>query len=197
MLGILIEGERETQFAESSNKSTIDPSDIYGLALVQQISTEICNSILSKLVVPVAMIYGTEPEAAAGHLHQHNRTSRPSSGGFPIFGSKASSPRRAHAKSVAADPHWTLRCIDNGAIDVLTSPLQHDRLRSLTVHAYRAHKEASRERAKFLEQMKLRKRSWLGNNNDKPYAYLREAMYVPIESFAMFHRIEYQPFFIC
>ena len=181
VLGIPADGEIDAQPDEHPNKSSTNPSDIYGLTLVQHISTEVCNSSLSKLVVPVAMIYNTEPESTASHAHHNNRISRPSSGGFPVFGSKSSSLRRAHGKIPSADPNRMLRYVDIGAVDVLTSPLQEDRLRGLTVHAYRAHKEASRERAKFLEQRRLRKRSWLGNSNDKPYAYLREAMYVPFE----------------
>jgi len=67
-------------------------------------------------------------------------------------------------------------CVDKGAVDVLTSPLQEDRLRGLTVHAYRAHKEMLKDRAKFLAQKKARKQSWLGSTDNKKYGYLREAM---------------------
>jgi 3',5'-cyclic-nucleotide phosphodiesterase len=182
LLGTPANGEIEAQPDEPPNPTSLGSSDSYGLSLVQHISTGINNSNLSKLVVPVAMMYSTESESIASHAHHKNHASRPSSGGFPVLGSKSSSPKRTHSKRPFADPQRALRCVDIGAIDVLTSPLQVDRLRGLIVHAYRACKEAARERARFLEQRKLRKRSWLGNRNDKPYAYLREAMYVPRES---------------
>lgn len=74
------------------------------------------------------------------------------------------------------DPHRTQECVDTGAIDVLTSPLEEDRLRGLSVHGYRAHKEMLKDRAKFLAQKKARKQSWLGSTDNKKYGYLREAM---------------------
>ncbi len=172
MLGTPPEGEVEVRPSEVlSQRSTGN----YGLALVQQISTRIYESSLSKLVVPLAMIYDTEPQPATGHPVHNNRTPPTSSGGPPGFGTKSSSPLRIIGKKDAARTQWTKKCLDNGAMDVLVSPLQDDRLRNTTVLAYRAHKEASMELAKFHEQ-RLRKRSWLGANSDKKYAYLREAM---------------------
>ena len=172
ILGTPAEGEVEARPSEiPSQKSTGN----YGLALVQQISTKISESSLSKLVVPLAMIYDTEPEPATGHPVHNNRTSPASSGGLPGFGTKSSSPSRMIGKKDTARTQWTKKCIDSGAMDVLISPLQDDRLRNTTVLAYRAHKEASMELAKFYEQ-RSRKRSWLGANSDKKYAYLREAM---------------------
>ncbi len=175
ILGTPTEGEVE---ARPSEIPTQNPTGNYGLALVQQISTRICESSLSKLVVPLAMIYDTEPEPATGHPVHNNRTSPTSSGGSPGFGTKSSNSLRMIGKRDSARTKWTKwtkKCLDNGAMDVLTSPLQDDRLRNTTVLAYRAHKEASMGLAKFYEQ-RLRKHSWLGDNSDKKYAYLREAM---------------------
>ena len=177
MLGTPTDEGVEGRLGEiSKDSSSSDLADCYGLALLQHISAEISTSSLSKLVVPVAMVYNDASDNAQSHAFTSNRPSRPSSGGFPVFGSTSSSPRRAASRSTPLEHQQMLRCIDTGAIDVLTSPLQEDRLRGLTVHAYRAHKEALNERAKFLAQKRVRKRSWLGNNDDKPYAYLREAM---------------------
>ena len=172
MLGTPAEDAIEARpFETPSQNSTGN----YGLALVQQISTRIYESTLSKLVVPLAMIYGTEPELATDHQVYNNHTSSTSSGGFPRFGTKSSSAVRMINGRDSAWTQWAKKCLDNGAVDVLISPLQDDRLRNTTVLAYRAHKEASRELAKFHEQ-RSRKRSWLGANSDKKYAYLREAM---------------------
>ena len=156
--------------------SSLDFADCYGLPLLQHISAEISTSSLSKLVVPVAMIYDRGSKHPTSHIVTSNRPSRPSSGGFPISGPTSSSPRRAAGTLALSEYQQMLRCVDTGAIDVLTSPLQEERLRGLTVHAYRAQKEALSERTKFLAQKRVRKRSWLGNNDNKPYAYLREAM---------------------
>ena len=161
--------------ARRSEIPSQDSTGNYGLALVQQISTRIYESGLSKLVVPLAMIYGTEPEPATNYQVHSNHTSSTSSGGFPKFGTKNTSTVRMISGRDSAWTQWAKKCLDNGAVDVLMSPLQDDRLRNTTVLAYRAHKEASRELAKFHEQ-RSRKRSWLGANSDKKYAYLREAM---------------------
>lgn len=178
MLGTPANDAVEGRLGEISKESpSSDLADCHGLALLHHISAEISTSSLSKLVVPVAMIYNKGSEHPTSHTFTSSRRpSRPSSGGFPVFGSTSSSPRRATGKPAFSEHQQMLRCVDTGAIDVITSPLQEDRLRGLTVHAYRAHKEALNERAKFLAQKRVRKRSWLGNNDNKPYAYLREAM---------------------
>lgn len=160
----------------SKGSSSLGFTDCYGLPLLQHISAEISTSSLSKLVVPVAMIYDKGSEHPTSHIFTSNRSSRPSSGGFPVFRPTSSNAKRAAGTSALSEHQQMLRCVDTGAVDVLMSPLQEERLRDLTVHAYRAHKEALNERTKFLAQKKVRKRSWLGNNDNKPYAYLREAM---------------------
>ena len=151
--------------------SSIDTSGAYGLTLLQYISNEICVSGLSKLVVPVMMIHdGASRSISLGCLP------RASSGGFPISECRQSSPPKETSELSKADPKRIQKCVDIGAMDVLISPLQVDRLHSLSIPAYRAHKEALKERAKFLTQKRARKRSWLGNTDNKPHAYLREAM---------------------
>jgi len=163
---------------EGSNSvsSAYDPSKSYGLTLLQHISSEVSNSSLSKLVVPVAMIYRAESDTIYSIPHSRGSSSQPSSGAFPTISVKSSRPTWNAGRTAQADPQHTLRCVNIGAVDVLTSPLQEDRLHTLSVPAYRAQKEALKERAKFLTQKRLRKRSWLGNTDNKPYAYLREAM---------------------
>ena len=177
MLGTPADDVEEGRSGEISKQaSSSDLAGCYGLALLRHISAEISTSSLSKLVVPVAMIYNKGSEHPTSRISTSNRPSRPSSGGFPVFGPTSSSPKKAAGKSALSENQRMLKCVDTGAIDALTSPLQEERLRGLTVHAYRAHKEALNERAKFLAQKRVRKRSWLGNNDNKPYAYLREAM---------------------
>ena len=177
LLGTPADDGRQGHLEEvSKGFSSSDPAECYGLPLLQHISAEISTSSLSKLVVPVAMIYEKGFEHPTNYAFTSMRPSRPSSGGFPMFGPTSFSGRRASGMSTLSEHQQMLRCVDTGALDVLISPLQEDRLHGLTVHAYRAHKEALNERAKFLAQKRVRKRSWLGNNDNKPYAYLREAM---------------------
>ncbi|KAL8951153.1 MAG: hypothetical protein Q9222_002841 [Ikaeria aurantiellina] len=71
-----------------------------------------------------------------------------------------------------------LRCLDNGATDVFPSPLAAEHIRSMASHLYRLKKTWSKQRASFQEAKKSRKRSWVGIDDRKPYAYLREEMYV-------------------
>ena len=153
-----------------------EPPSPHGLSLLQQISSELSSSALSKLIVPVAMLYITETEAVSSDSQWSNRPSRPFSSGFPIHNAKSVSPQRKPGGNFVIDSKHALRCVEIGAADVLTSPLHEDRLRGLSVPAYRAHLEALKERTRFLEQKRIRKRSWLGNTDNKPHAYLREAM---------------------
>lgn len=92
---------------------------------------------------------------------------------FTTFGSRS----RSTAGLVAPlDQARTIRYLNTGATDVLTSPLLPERLQSLAIHAYKAHKDASKEQRALLEMKRGRKRSWVGVDDQKPYAYLREAM---------------------
>jgi 3',5'-cyclic-nucleotide phosphodiesterase len=75
-----------------------------------------------------------------------------------------------------SDQRRTIKYLDIGAVDVLPSPVLQERLPSLAVHAYRAHKDASKEHRAMMDMKRGRKRSWVGVDDQKPYAYLREAM---------------------
>ncbi|TAQ88539.1 hypothetical protein B7494_g3123 [Chlorociboria aeruginascens] len=144
-------------------------SELYGLKLLQWIASEIQYQSLSRLVVPVAVV--TMPEQT---FPPRGRTS--SKPEVPQLNDpfQPSSTKKSSARPL--DQARTIRCLDVGAVDVLTSPLLRERLPSLAIHAYRAHKEASKEKNSLLEMKKGRKRSWVGLDDQKPYAYLREAM---------------------
>ncbi|KAI4103554.1 MAG: hypothetical protein L6R37_003771 [Teloschistes peruensis] len=115
--------------------------------LLRALSAHITRSKLSSLIVPVAFV---------------------------------PSPRDIYADSRPPDrkqpvvPDEMLKCIDSGAVDVLFSPLAMDCVRSLISHAYRSRKNQSKKRASSQEAKKARKRSWVGIDDRKPYAYLRE-----------------------
>ncbi|KAI4653725.1 hypothetical protein J4E93_001492 [Alternaria ventricosa] len=135
---------------------TSEPDDIYAMHLLTHISSEISSRNFSKLVVPVVMLsgLGTEEPSSAGPL--------PSPGLQVSFS--------------LGDTVRLTRYLDAGAVDVLTSPMSRDRMLGLAVHAYRLQKEFSREEASFLTTKRNRKLSWVGVDDTKPYAYLREAM---------------------
>ncbi|KAI9050241.1 hypothetical protein LZ554_006378 [Drepanopeziza brunnea f. sp. 'monogermtubi'] len=151
-----------------------DPIDreAYGLDLLQWIASEIQYQSLSRLVVPVAVV--SIPEQNASVTSRGRTDSRSESEGQLSYTSFPAKERGGLGTPL--DQTKTIRYMDLGAVDVLTSPLLKDRLSSLAIHAYRAHKDALKEHRALLEMKRGRKRSWVGVDDQKPYAYLREAM---------------------
>lgn len=62
-----------------------------------------------------------------------------------------------------------------GAVDVLQSPLSAERAQSLPAHAYKTSQEAAKGET-TTSAPGSRKTSWVGVNESKPFAYLRESM---------------------
>lgn len=192
ILETLVENESENEKTRDSNIQTLSipkhrgraaapgqSKGHYGLSLLVQISDAISQTNLSKLIVPIAMLpnRGTEPIDAFGTSGSHPH--RFSSGGpNRASGNIGTSGTINQEINATIKPHELLQCLDAGAVDVLTSPLQHSRVKSLPVLAYRAYKDMCQERTTFLATKSLRKRSWVGFEERKPYAYLREDMYV-------------------
>ena len=150
-----------------------EANDFYSLTLLQQIRIEISSSKFSKLVVPIAMISTLEHGSGGGHPQHLSFGVAHRASGSVSFSQKESSDTKA-----SVNPRQLLRYLDAGAVDVVASPLVQDRVYNLTAHAYRAYKEACKDRAESLAMNRLRKRSWVGFEDKKPYAYLREDMYV-------------------
>ncbi|KAJ5712852.1 uncharacterized protein N7483_010033 [Penicillium malachiteum] len=109
------------------------------------------------LVIPVAILRSSGPDPLESPAES---TSDPQS---------IRSPVTIEHKQIA-------RCLDAGAVDVLTTPLDRSRIQGLVVHAYRTRRTAQKEMSRFLARKKLRKMSWVGVHDEEPYAYLREAM---------------------
>ncbi|CAG8972282.1 hypothetical protein HYALB_00001680 [Hymenoscyphus albidus] len=158
--------------SEPRYEAHVDADDEeYGLGLLQWIASEIQYQSLSKLIVPVALV--TVPD----HEEERGRTgSRDSRSGEHLSLDPFASVPKKRKPTATLDQGRTMKYLDAGAVDVLTSPLLPDRLPSLAIHAYRAHKDASKEHRALLELKRGRKRSWVGVDDQKPYAYLREAM---------------------
>ncbi|KAF2816458.1 HD-domain/PDEase-like protein [Mytilinidion resinicola] len=128
--------------------------DLYGMHLLVHISSEIQSRNVSKLVIPVVVLSGLDRDWASTNLPSPS----------------------VHGSQVLTDTVRLVRYLDAGAVDVLSSPLSKDHVQGLAVHAYRVHKEVSKEESGFLISRKNRKLSWVGVDDEKPYAYLREAM---------------------
>ncbi|KAI9646141.1 3',5'-cyclic-nucleotide phosphodiesterase [Ciborinia camelliae] len=149
----------------------VDPVEAYGVKLLQWIASEIQQHSLSKLIVPVAVVSASE-QSLSSKIRTSSR-SEPA----PLTGYESGTRnRKSSGIYIPLDQRRTMRFLDIGAVDVLTSPLLLERLPSLAVHAYRAHKDASKDHRALMEMKRGRKRSWVGVEDQKPYAYLREAM---------------------
>lgn len=146
---------RSRHLTNDSVDGGLDGSDIYGMNLLTHISAEIQTKTMSKLVIPVVVLSGFEREWASSNLPSPS----------------------VHGSQVLSDTVRLTRYLDAGAVDVLTSPLSKDHVQGLAVHAYRIYKEAgAASEATFMAQKRNRKLSWVGVDDNKPYAYLREAM---------------------
>ncbi|KAK5990276.1 3',5'-cyclic-nucleotide phosphodiesterase 2-like protein [Cladobotryum mycophilum] len=130
--------------------------NLYGLPLLQRLITEAHLRSISKLVVPIPVISYSETREQM------------TDGTFEPFAVSAS--------VVASNRRLMRRCLDLGAVDVLISPLSSKCVTTLEICAYKAHRDAARDQQALLEMTKGRKRSWVGVNEQKPFAYLREAM---------------------
>jgi hypothetical protein len=145
---------RSRHLTNDSVNGGIDGGDIYGMNLLTHISAEIQTKSMTKLIIPVVVLSGFEREWASSNLPSPS----------------------VHGSQVLSDTVRLTRYLDAGAVDVLTSPLSKDHVQGLAVHAYRIYKEVGASEAAFMAQKRNRKLSWVGVDDTKPYAYLREAM---------------------
>ncbi|PHH88697.1 hypothetical protein CDD83_7194 [Cordyceps sp. RAO-2017] len=135
---------------------------LYGLTLLQKLVTEAHLRNVSKLVIPVPVI--SLPGSALAIINDHMTD-----------GAIESHPDYALASLDAYRP-LIRKCLDIGAVDVLISPLSAKCIATLEICAYKARRDAARDQQALMEITKGRKRSWVGVNEQKPFAYLREAM---------------------
>ncbi|KAG8526913.1 uncharacterized protein KY384_008342 [Bacidia gigantensis] len=170
--GISFEAVSEVRGNDAGEASIHPSTDPEGLCLLNRVAKEISSSKLPRTVLPVAVVHGTRQKIQRRQPFAKTVHNRPSSGGS-LSATPHSSTNMSNDLTSAIH---TLKCVDAGAIDVLDSPLQEERLHSLIVRAYRCHKDARDAQAGLLQRKRERKLSWLGNTENKPYAYLREKM---------------------
>lgn len=158
---------RQLTFSSEADES-------YGLQLLSRITSDLQVDEGIKLVIPVALV----------------RVKRKSSNATPITSARNSYSGKDTSmlsvfddKPSPIDPKMMLQCLDAGALDVVPSPLNNEKIMGLTVHAYRIYKTAKKDQtaflasaSKFIGAAGRRKQSWVGVEEEKPYAYLREAM---------------------
>ena len=142
--------------SSSGNRSPVSsgkpPTPTRRSSLLRAIASRSTVAEPSTLIIPVAFIQSLEDLV-------HPDPKEPSVNDQPLL------------------PPELLRCFDDGAADVIFGPLSFDRIRSIASQVYRFRKDRSRKRASSQEARKSRKRSWVGFDDRKPYAYLREEMY--------------------
>lgn len=155
---------REITFSSESDES-------YGLQLLSRIASDLQVDEGVQLIIPVAIV---KPRRKDSYDHTMELV-RPGSIARAPYGSEAE-PVRLEEQPDIIDPALMLQCLEAGALDVVKSPLDKAGIMGLTVHAFRVYKSAMKEQASFMAIRRGRKQSWVGVEEEKPYAYLREAM---------------------
>lgn len=156
---------REITFSSESDES-------YGLQLLSRIASDLQVEEGVKLIIPVAIVL---PKRKDSHDQAADQV-QPSTISRAPYGPEAQ-PVEIKDTSDIIDERLMLQCLDAGALDVVRSPLDKAGIMGLTVHAYRIYKNAKKEQAGFMALSRRgRKQSWVGVEDEKPYAYLREAM---------------------
>lgn len=153
-----------------ASSSVQEDLQLYGSHLLRYIVSDIKHQNISSLVIPVAVMKvqgnGISKEKVSTETESSVRADKlskpPSAAVAPI--------------SIPLEQQRALRCIDLGAIDVLHNPISSERLPSLTIHIYRIYREYMHSKKALTQDIRGRKRSWVGLDDSKPYAYLREAM---------------------
>lgn len=156
---------REITFSSESDES-------YGLQLLSRIASDLQVEEGVKLIIPVAIAQPKRKDSydqATDHLRPSNVSRAP-------LGQESTAVEIRDTSDII-DAQLMLQCLDAGALDVVKSPLDKAGIMGLTVHAYRIYKNAKKEQAGFMAMSRRgRKQSWVGVEEEIPYAYLREAM---------------------
>ncbi|KAI1353064.1 hypothetical protein F5Y01DRAFT_67179 [Xylaria sp. FL0043] len=151
------------------NKEDGPIENLYGIGLLEKIVYETHLKSLSKLVVPIPVVTFPSSRDSPSIDGADNESLKPPSAEWRP-GSQIPSGNSSRGRAILR------RCVDSGAVDVMASPIHSKTLPTLEGHAYRAHKEAIKDQQTLLEIRRGRKRSWVGVHEEKPFAYLREAM---------------------
>ena len=149
-------------------------AEYYGANLLKHLSREISEDSLSKLTVLIAFVH-PDREARSQGVLLAQRLSR----AVEPPGEDVSNGAVEQKRSVLT-PTRIITYLQDGAADVVPGPFVKARLDALASYAYRAHIEGRRSQGAFIKARRMRKRSWIGVYEEKPYAYMRESMYVTV-----------------
>ncbi|CCU82746.1 high affinity cAMP phosphodiesterase/cyclic-nucleotide phosphodiesterase [Blumeria hordei DH14] len=139
----------ESSIWSEQNNFNNEEKEIYGLKLLESISCEIQEKRFSNMVIPMALIKLLDSDL-------NMRQSKSHANNYYHYSEHSSDGYPKHHRSpIEIDQAIMMQSLEAGAADILASPLQEERLSSLA---------------------RARKRSWVGMDDQKPYAYLREAM---------------------
>lgn len=155
---------REITFSSESDES-------YGLQLLSRIASDLQVDEGVKLIIPVAIVQPkrNDSDQALDDDHTSEVSRAP-------YGPESKAVEIKDTSDII-DAQLMLQCLDAGALDVVKSPLNKAGIMGLTVHAYRIYKNAKKEQGGFMAMARRsRKQSWVGMEEEVPYAYLREAM---------------------
>ena len=151
-----------------------EADECYGLQLLSRIASDLQVDEGVKLVIPIALVRTKRKDPTATPLTP-NRSS--------YSGKESLLSPTIEDKSSPIGSQMMLHCLDAGALDLVPSPLNNEKVMGLTVHAYSIYNLAKKEQSAFLSSAsklfaaaRKRKQSWVGIEEEKPYAYLREAM---------------------
>lgn len=158
---------RELTFSSEADES-------YGLQLLSRIASDLQVEEGVKLIIPVAVV---QPQRRDSYDQAMLQNTTENEIARAPYGAETE-PEMLADSSDAIDPQLMLQCLDAGALDVVKSPLDKAGIMGLTVHAYRIYKSARAEQSNYMAKARGRgrKQSWVGIDEEKPYAYLREAM---------------------
>lgn len=147
---------------------TSESDESYGLQLLARIVSDLQVQENGGLVIPIAVTRTTVAETPSdGALESISE--------YP-FGRRKSTISVASRRPALGEPQLMVKCVDAGAVDVVIQQLDSSRVISLLGHAYKAYKTARKAQSRFMSAKKSRRHSWVGMEEQKPYAYLRESM---------------------
>ena len=139
--------------------------EYYGVTLLKHLAAESHQDAIGKLVIPIAVIRNGKRLSA-----------QKSSDSFSVVNLCDSLRANVQASTSfqLVDTSLLMKCLDAGATDAFNSPFTADRLQQIIVAAYKAHLQHAKAKPNRLDLKRMRKRSWVGIEEERPYAYLRE-----------------------
>lgn len=154
-----------------------DPADteLYGSRLLQHVVSATTEQRLSCLVIPVVILSLPEPGSKNRTTISYEAKKALNTLEAKLFTNHDDHNTTATI-SIPIETQLAVPYIDLGAVDVIANPICAERLPSLAIHIYRAFKQFVANRQQLDQLKRVRKRSWVGLGESKPYAYLREAM---------------------